>query len=156
MLPLEEFKNIIKYTPLVAIDFIIQNSDGNILLGKRKNNPAKDYLFVPGGRIFKNESFDRAIERISINEMGISLKKSDVELIGVYDHIHDENYFKDDSFNTQYIVIACKAILSIESISTTDQHDEILFMKKDELLKSPRVHQFTKNYFLDDLPPNQF
>ena len=44
----EEFLETIKNTPLVAIDLIIENDSGEILLGKRNNNPAKNFWFVPG------------------------------------------------------------------------------------------------------------
>lgn len=52
----EDFLNIIDKTPLIAIDLIIKNPDGDVLLGKKLNEPAKDKWFVPGGRILKNES----------------------------------------------------------------------------------------------------
>ena len=38
------YRTIMENTPLVSIDFLIKN-DGKILLGKRKNEPAKDYFF---------------------------------------------------------------------------------------------------------------
>ena len=56
---------IIKATPLVSIDLIIRNPSHKILLGKRINRPAKDYWFVPGGRIIKNETIAHALKRIS-------------------------------------------------------------------------------------------
>jgi colanic acid biosynthesis protein WcaH len=37
MLALEKFKTIIKSTPLVSIDLIVRNAQGEILLGKRTN-----------------------------------------------------------------------------------------------------------------------
>ena len=48
MLSKSVFKNIIASTPLVALDFIIEY-DNCFLLGKRINEPAKGYYFVPGG-----------------------------------------------------------------------------------------------------------
>ncbi|MDP1880984.1 MAG: hypothetical protein Q8K60_08610 [Parachlamydiaceae bacterium] len=39
--------------------------------------------------------------------------------------------------------------MSIEYIGITDQHDEILLMKEDELLMLPHEHLHTKNYFLN-------
>ena len=40
----DEFKSIIKLTPLVAFDMIIEY-DNKILLGKRINNPARGFYF---------------------------------------------------------------------------------------------------------------
>ncbi|NQV18406.1 MAG: NUDIX domain-containing protein [Armatimonadetes bacterium] len=156
MIPLEEFKKIVKNTVLVAIDLIIENPDGKILLGLRKNNPAKGFLFVPGGRIFKNESFGKALKRISKEEIGIEIDKNDVELMGIYEHIYKENYFEDRSFNTHYVVIACKTKLDINSVYNNSQHKNMFFMSKKELLNSKVVHQLTKNYFVNNAPPNKF
>ncbi len=51
----EPFKIVVQNTPLIAIDLIIENEKGEILLGRRKNPPSNGFLFVPGGRIFKGE-----------------------------------------------------------------------------------------------------
>ncbi|HGY7193620.1 TPA: NUDIX domain-containing protein, partial [Escherichia coli] len=52
------FKNIIRNTPLISIDLIIQNEKDEYLVGKRNNRPARGFWFVPGGRILKDESLD--------------------------------------------------------------------------------------------------
>ena len=49
-----DFSFIVKNTPLISIDFCILKGK-KILLGKRLNSPAKDFYFVPGGRIRKGE-----------------------------------------------------------------------------------------------------
>ncbi|EIB9633284.1 GDP-mannose mannosyl hydrolase, partial [Escherichia coli] len=43
------FKNIIRNTPLISIDLIIQNEKDEYLVGKRNNRPARGFWFVPGG-----------------------------------------------------------------------------------------------------------
>jgi colanic acid biosynthesis protein WcaH len=60
----EEFIEVLDRTPLIAIDLIIKDEKNRILLGKRTNEPAKGMWFVPGGRIFKNESIEEAFKRI--------------------------------------------------------------------------------------------
>ena len=64
MLSKEDFISIVKNTPLVSIDLVIENKEGEILLGWRNNQPAKGYWFVPGGRIRKDENFRKAFNRI--------------------------------------------------------------------------------------------
>ena len=61
----DEFKSIIKLTPLIAFDMIIEYND-NILLGKRINNPAKGFYFIPGGRILKFLSLIIMSEKIDV------------------------------------------------------------------------------------------
>jgi colanic acid biosynthesis protein WcaH len=55
MLSLSHFKDLIENAPLVSIDLIVRQREG-ILLGKRVNRPAQGFWFVPGGRVYKNES----------------------------------------------------------------------------------------------------
>ena len=43
----EDFATVVRSTPLVSLDFIVENSRGEFLLGKRTNRPAQGYLFVP-------------------------------------------------------------------------------------------------------------
>ena len=61
---------IIEFVPLVSIDLILKDRQGQVLLGKRANRPARGYWFVPGGRIRKNEKIADAISRISRSELG--------------------------------------------------------------------------------------
>ena len=49
----DDLAEVIRLAPLVAIDLIIENDYGQVLLGLRTNEPAKGYWFVPGGRIQK-------------------------------------------------------------------------------------------------------
>ena len=44
----EDFATVVRSTPLVSLDFIVENSRGEFLLGKRTNRPAQGYWFVPG------------------------------------------------------------------------------------------------------------
>ena len=106
MLPLENFKNLVRDGVLVAFDLVCYNPEGKVLVGHRTNAPAKDYWFVPGGRIHKNETLSVAFQRITKAELGVSLQPSDVKMIGLYDHIYPENFFGDGSFNTHYIILA--------------------------------------------------
>jgi len=46
MISIDKFKIVVENTPLVSIDFIIENSEGNYLLGKRVNEPACGYWLL--------------------------------------------------------------------------------------------------------------
>ena len=148
----KQFLQIIDNTPLVSIDLIIEDIQGNVLLGKRTNRPAQGYWFVPGGRIRKNETIADAITRISATELGIDLSISDVQLIGSYDHIYEDNYLGEDGINTHYVVLAyCLKLPGAIEVSTDtiedDQHSEIRYWTKDALLRADDVHPNTKAYF---------
>lgn len=151
-----EFLDIIKNTNLFAFDLIINDSNNKILLAKRENEPAKDFFFVPGGRVFKNENLNIAFERILKTEVNISKNDiSNVQFLGLYNHLYENNTFNNKS-NTHYIVFT--VIISIKEnvvINLDTQHSEYMFLPVKELIASTQVHQYVKNYFIDN-SDNQF
>lgn len=76
MLDFALFKTIVNYAPLISIDLIVYNSKSEVLLGKRINPPAKNYYFVPGGRVYKNEKIADAFDRICQSELGCEIEFS--------------------------------------------------------------------------------
>lgn len=144
----KQFLKIINLTPLVSIDFIIKNQKGNFLLGKRTNRPAQNFWFVPGGIIRKNETITKAIERISLAELGTTLLITDVQLSGTFDHIYHDNFAGVEGINTHYVVLAYKITIADNiEIVRDDQHSEIKWWSKNELLNAHDVHENTKAYF---------
>ena len=139
---------IIKATPLVSIDLIIRNPSEKVLLGKRVNRPAKDYWFVPGGRIIKNETIGHALKRISKKEVGLDLSTEAPSLLGAYDHIYEDNFLNLDGINTHYVVLAFAIQLQQEiEVRPDEQHSDLRWWEIDKLLKDPTVHHNTKVYF---------
>ena len=145
----DDFSHIVKNAPLVSIDLIIENNQGEILLGWRNNSPAKGYWFVPGGRILKNEHFDKAFERIAKAETGSILRLENAIFLGVYEHIYpEENFSGKNDFGTHYIVLAFRLRPDDLSLKLQhEQHADYWWASLDEILKDPNVHENTRNYF---------
>ncbi|MHC4719360.1 MAG: GDP-mannose mannosyl hydrolase [Planctomycetota bacterium] len=120
---------VVKKTPLVAIDLIIENARNQVLLGLRKNAPAKDFWFVPGGRILKNESIQAAFKRIVKDELQINLTYDKATFRGVFEHWYPDNFTQKQKGSTHYIVLAHK------------------WFDQKSLLKNKKVHPYTKAYF---------
>ncbi len=140
---------IVHSAPLVSIDLIIKDSRGQVLLGRRVNRPARGYWFVPGGRITKNEKIADAIKRISRTELGIEISLPDTQLLGVFEHMYDENYLGEEGINTHYVVLAFASELdSGLEILPDDQHAEMKWWPIDQLLSNPDVHPYTKHYLV--------
>lgn len=146
MLNFEDFKLVVKNTPLVAIDLVTIDYSRNIYIGKRLNNPAKDSYFVPGGRIFKGETFEKAFERISLAELGKRHHLADASFLGFFEHIYAENAFLDDSFGTHYVVLAFVVYINADEISLSQQHSEILKLELNRLESVDGIHKYTKEY----------
>ena len=142
----EIFKCVVENTPLVSIDLIVKNKEGKILLGKRKNRPARGYYFVPGGRIFKNERIEEAFKNISKNELGKALDIDKAKFLGVYQHFYDDNYFGDNT-GTHYVVLAYEVFEEDLDLKDDEQHSDFIWLSPEEILKSKNVHPYTKDYF---------
>ncbi len=146
MIDNELFATIIEFTPLISIDLILKNEKDQILLGLRKNEPAKGFWFVPGGRVLKDESISDAFKRISRNELGIEYNLDQSKFIGVFEHFYD-NSFYGDSFSTHYIALGFVLQFDGNTIGKKEQHEEYRWFDIDELMNDPTVHKYTKNYF---------
>ena len=147
-LPQDIFTTVIASTPLVSIDLVVINSQGQALIGERLNRPAKSYWFVPGGRIQKNESLAQAFERLTLDELGESFSIHNATCMGAYDHFYDDCVF-DPDISTHYVAIAYRLVLStpLTNLPMYEQHSAYAWKTISELLADEMVHPNTKNYF---------
>lgn len=145
----KDFLAVVRNTPLVSIDLIVTDADGRVLVGHRKNAPAKDFWFVPGGRIYKNETLDSAFSRISQSELGCAYQRKNAHFLGNYDHIYDDNFAENEDFGTHYVVIAYQILVNKADLQLPDiQHGSYIWILPSELIARPDVHLNTKAYFL--------
>lgn len=143
----EDFANVVRSTPLISMDFIIENEFGEFLVGKRTNRPAKGYWFVPGGRILKDETLEQAFMRLTEEELGQQFLMTHGHFFGVWQHFYDDN-FSGVAFTTHYIVLGFQ--LKISSITLTlpsKQHEVWRWVKPDKLNADENVHKNTRAYF---------
>lgn len=142
-----DFTQVIQNTPLVSIDLIVKNADGEALLGERTNKPAQGMWFVPGGRILKNESLASAFKRLTFSELGTEFSIEEASLKGPFDHFYDDCVF-GDTVSTHYVAIAYEIILTNNlSNLPTEQHSTYKWFTINELLRDNMVHAHTKWYF---------
>lgn len=147
MLPLEIFKTVISSTPLISIDLIVTNKEGDVLLGMRTNRPAKGYWFVPGGRIQKDESMASAFKRLTLNELGKEFDIAQAKLMGPFEHFYRDNVTSDD-FSTHYIALGYRLVVDdTQLVLPTEQHSQYTWMSINELLEHRDVHTHTRWYF---------
>lgn len=146
-LPREQFLEVVARTPLVSIDLVVSDAAGRVLLGLRRNAPARGFWFVPGGVIRKNESLDIAFGRISRNELGLELRRADSRLLGAYEHFYADNADDRPGFGTHYVVLA--HAIRVENLAALppEQHSVYRWMSPSELLEAPDVHDNTRAYF---------
>jgi colanic acid biosynthesis protein WcaH len=147
-LPKEQFLNIIANTPLVSIDLIIRNPSGAILMGRRINEPAKDFWFVPGGRIYKDENLEDAFKRICNDELGIELAITQARLFGAFTHKYQSNALGAVGVTTHYIVLAYDVGILGLPFDMEAQHSQTQWITESKANRpNSEVHQNVLPYF---------
>lgn len=146
MLDEKTFKTITENTPLVSIDLCLV-CDGQILLGKRTNEPLKGEWFTPGGRIYKNETWQDALRRIAKAELGLSgIVVKEFELMGVWDHFYN-NSALDENTSTHYVNLPHYVELkSKPQITLDDQHGEFKWFELSAVSKDRKSHIYIHKF----------
>lgn len=147
LLEKEKFQALVASAPLISMDLIVENEDGQFLLGLRQNRPAKGYWFVPGGRILKNELLDDAFFRITANELGRSFHRSQSNFIGVFEHFYSDSVF-GGNISTHYVVLAYHLKVNCENLDPSpQQHSTYRWFCKTEAANDLNVHDYARIYF---------
>lgn len=147
MLSTEDFTKLVEISPLISIDLLVKDLQGRYLLGKRLNEPAKGDWFVPGGRVFKNETVSSAFLRIAEKELGVTIDIEQAEFVGVYEHFY-QNSFVSSDINTHYIVLAyvVEAPVLLQTLPI-DEHQAFSLFSVNDIMTNAGVHPYTRAYF---------
>ncbi len=87
-----EYKEILERMPICCVDIVIHENN-KVLMVYRTNEPVRGQLWLPGGRIYKNELLEEAAIRKAAEEVGLEIKIE--KKIGVYESMFKEGPFKD-------------------------------------------------------------
>lgn len=147
LLPRDAFLAVVRDTPLVAIDLVIQDENDQYLFGLRRNLPARDFWFVPGGRILKDETLDQAFVRLCAVEIGYETQRASATFLGVYEHFYAENALAEPGFGTHYVVLGHKLYVNRCDLQLPmDQHDDYRWLSLDEALRDASIHAYSRAY----------
>lgn len=147
----DRFLSLVDAMPLVSIDLLIEDQLGRFLVGRRRNRPALNSLFVPGGRILKDERLQDALRRVVSRELGSDIPSDGWIPRGVYEHFYEDNFSGSPGITTHYIVLPYSLRLNATApeVSGDEQHHEMLWLTRAELMTSNDVHSNVKLYFDD-------
>lgn len=76
------WKEVVPKKPLVCVEFVPISPDRKVLLGWRKEEPAKGTLYTIGGGIIAGETFEEAASRVAKRELGIDVYPNRIECAG--------------------------------------------------------------------------
>ncbi|EOG7647132.1 GDP-mannose mannosyl hydrolase [Vibrio cholerae] len=147
----EDFRGLVQHGVLFSIDLVVLDTQNQILVGERVNRPAQGYWFVPGGRVYKNETLIKAFERICLDELGQIFSYQDAKSLGLYDHFYNDSVFGDD-ISTHYINAPYLIELSENTTLNlpSEQHRHYRWVRIGDLAYDESVHFYSK-VFLDEL-----
>ena len=87
------YSKIREVIPTLCVDMVVTNWRNEFLLIKRTQSPAKGQWWLPGGRVFKNETLQQAVLRKAREEIGVDVTFRN--FISV-----EETIFKKDNVHT--------------------------------------------------------
>ena len=146
MLDAQTFKTVVENAPLVSIDLCLV-CDGQILLGKRTNEPLKGEWFTPGGRIHKNETWQQALLRIVKAELGLcDITVEDFSLMGVWDHFYNNSTVGQNT-STHYVNLThCIYFKSRPKINLDYQHAVFEWFDLSAIVNNKIFHPYIREY----------
>lgn len=154
-LPAGEFAAAMAALPLVSVDWVVTNPDGQLLLGQRINAPARGWWFTPGGRIRKNEALAQAMLRVGHDELGLMPDTcrrllSKARLMGAWDHFYADSVF-DASVSTHYVNLPHWLALTWDEVALLklpvgEQHGAWQWLPLADAAQSPLVHSYVRPY----------
>ncbi len=148
LLPQDEFAQVVAHAPLVAIDLVVQDRRRRLLLGWRRNPPARGYWFVPGGRVRKDETLAEAFVRISAAELGREFQLEQSIFMGVYQHFYRDNFRGEARASTHYITLAHKLRATDGPLPLPQaQHSRYRWASANDIRHDLLVHPYARAYF---------
>jgi 8-oxo-dGTP diphosphatase len=111
-----------------AVDAIIEDEAGNIVLIKRRYPPFKDYFALPGGAVEKGETPKQALIREIKEETNLDVKIQNK--VGVYD-----DPGRDPRGNVHSTAYKCKIIGGKEKMKSGDDSADVFLISREELKK---------------------
>ncbi len=109
-----------------AVDAVIEDNDGNVILIKRKYAPFQDYYALPGGFIEKGENAKKALVREVKEETNLDVKI--LHKIGFYT---EEG--RDPRGNIHSTAYKCSIIGDIAQMKSGDDSKEVELIPKNKL-----------------------
>ena len=119
---------------------VLENNKGEILLVKRKYNPAKGYWVLPGGGINFGEYSKETVEREIKEETGLNIVIGD--RIGVYELIKSEE-------NVHRIIFYHKARLVDGILKLGDDAEDSRWLKPEKISSMENLGELVHKVLID-------
>lgn len=134
--------------PLLAIDLLVKDAAGNVLLGFRGDLPAHHRWCVPGGRVYVNETLDQAFARLCQDEAGLPpCPRSSAEFLGVYEHSYAEHVLNHTDFDSYCVVLTYTLTVDRQQLPIPENQEQAYrWFNLQEALNDVQVGGCTRVY----------
>ncbi len=121
----EEFRESFKFAPRLAVNLLVSDSKGKILLAKRNIPPFLNYWHFPGSLLLKNESIADCQKRVARKELGFELPENvHLTILGAFDNI------EEDPRGHMVDLVYGITIQAISQIKLTKETSDIQFFER--------------------------
>jgi len=141
-IPDELYEKILNNMPLFCVDIVV-HSNGKVLLVKRKEKPAQDEWWVPGGRLLKGEKLTDAVKRKINEEVGLKIVSNSIEHVGM------QEFFSKDGIYDNLDFHAVAAIYKVEVCEEDVNLDETSSKYKWITEIDPNLHEYVQKALKD-------
>ncbi|VEB57491.1 O-antigen biosynthesis protein [Salmonella enterica subsp. enterica] len=149
----EDFAAVVRTTPLISLDFIVENGQGEILLGQRLKPSGAGLLVCAGGAGVQRRN---AGGRLCTPDAGGTGRASARWRQGRFMASGSTSMtttFSGEDFSTHYIVLGFRLRVTESDLRLPDaQHGSYRWLTPEQLLASDNVHENSRAYFLPDAP----
>lgn len=142
-IPAAEWATVVRHVPIVSVDLVVHH-DGGVVLGRRRNEPAKGEWLIPGGRVRKHERLADAARRVCREELGVEVRIA--RRLGVYEHFYDVADV-DGVGGKHYVPVGFVVEPLDDGFEPDPQHDA--FRVFHPPFEDVPLHEYVETYFRD-------
>lgn len=147
----EDFVVVVWVMFFIFFDFIVENGQGEILLGQCFNCLVQGYWFVSGGWVCKDEMLEVVFVCLMQVELGVCLLLVVGMFYGVWQYFYDDNFFGED-FLIYYIVFGfCLCVVESDLCLFDVQYGSYCWLMLEQFLVSDNVYENSWVYFFFDV-----
>ena len=159
-LPDEVYARALDRLVISTLDIAVLNPAGEIFLGKRAWEPAKDLFWIIGGTRNRGESFEETAVRYCRHELGIEIEPARFREVGFYYYAFAKRRQapENNGVHTDSSVFAIRLTdVEVAAIKPNEEYSEVRWLRPGEVIQGsgefhPAIVQICKDYLVSCSP----
>ena len=155
-LPDEIYARALDRVVVSMLDVVVINPSGELFLGKRAWEPAKDLFWIIGGARNRGESFEETAEGHCKHELGIEVGPARFQEVGFYSYAFAKRRQNPEGngIHTDSTVFAVQLTTEeVMMLKPNEEYSEVMWIRPEEVAQRagefhPAIVQICKDYLL--------